>query len=179
MAMFRYCWVWDKTKATNFMSAKCMPLIKTEDVCVFSLSSCNSMSKHKMKYNPQGVTNVNWEKTNGSNVGGKVAKERRAIFNGDYKQTTTGYPKNIIDINNDKNKLHATQKPVALMEYLIRTYTNENETVLDFTAGSFTTGVACVNLDRKFIGIEMDETYFKIGEKRILEAQDKRGNQLF
>ena len=65
--------------------------------------------------------------------------------------------------------LHPTQKPVALMEYLIKTYTNENETVLDFTAGSFTTGVACVNLDRKFIGIEMDEKYFDIGVNRIKE----------
>jgi site-specific DNA-methyltransferase (adenine-specific) len=169
-SMFRYCWVWDKTKATNFMSAKCMPLIKTEDVCVFSLFSCNSMSNHKMKYNPQGLTIVNWGKTNGTNVGGKVAKERRAVFSGKYKQTATGYPKNIIDIKNDNNKLHPTQKPVALMEYLVRTYTNEGETVLDFTMGSGTTGVACKNLGRDFIGIELDQNYFDIAEQRIAEA---------
>jgi site-specific DNA-methyltransferase (adenine-specific) len=167
MKMFRYCWVWDKAKATNFMSAKCMPLLKTEDVCVFSYATSNSMSKLKMNYYPQGIKAVDWDKTNGNNVGGKVAKARCAVFKGDYKQKVTGYPKNIIDIPNDNNKLHPTQKPVALMEYLIRTYTNENETVLDFTMGSGSTGVACVNTNRNFIGIELDETYFNIAKNRI------------
>ena len=169
--MFRYCWVWDKSRATNFMSAKCMPLLKTEDVCVFSHATANAMSKLKMKYNPQGVKPVDWDKVNGSNVGGEVAKERGAIFKGNYKQTLTGYPKNIIDLPNDNNRLHPTQKPVALMEYMIKTYTNEGETVLDFTMGSGTTGVACVNLGRSFIGIEMDENYFNIASNRIKEAQ--------
>jgi len=167
MKMFRYCWVWDKSRATNFMSAKCMPLLKTEDICVFSYATANAMSKLKMKYNPQGVKPVDWDKVNGSNVGGEVAKERGAIFKGNYKQTLTEYPKNIIDLPNDNNRLHPTQKPVALMEYLIKTYTNEGETVLDFTMGSGTTGVACVNLGRSFIGIEMDENYFNIASDRI------------
>jgi len=172
MKMFRYCWVWDKNKATNFMSAKCMPLLKTEDVCVFSHATANSMSKLRMKYNPQGISNVDWSKTNGGNVGGQVAKDRGAVFKGDYKQTKTGYPKNIINIPNDRNSHHPTQKPVALMEYLIKTYTNEGETVLDFTMGSGTTGVACVNLNREFIGIEMDEGYFNIAKERIQRAID-------
>ena len=170
MKMFRYCWVWDKSKSTNFMSAKCMPLLKTEDVCVFSYATANAMSKLKMNYYPQGTTAVDWDKTNSDNVGGKVAEARGAVFKGGYKQKVTGYPKNIIDIPNDNNKLHPTQKPVALMEYLIKTYTNESETVLDFTMGSGTTGVAAKNLNRKFIGIEMDEGYFNIAKKRIDEA---------
>ena len=78
----------------------------------------------------------------------------------------------VIDFIKCERGLHPTQKPVALMEYLIKTYTNEDETVLDFTAGSFTTGVACVNLNRKFIGIELDENYFEIGKKRILGIQE-------
>ena len=82
----------------------------------------------------------------------------------------TGYPSTILEFSKEETPHHPTQKPVALMEYLIKTYTNEGETVLDFTAGSFTTGVACVNLDRKFIGIEMDEGYFEIGVNRIKES---------
>ena len=78
-------------------------------------------------------------------------------------------PNTILEFNNAQGGLHPTQKPVALMEYLIKTYTNEDETVLDFTMGSGTTGVACVNLNRKFIGIELDENYFEIGKKRILD----------
>ena len=152
------------------MSAKCMPLLKTEDVCVFSHATANAMSKLKMNYYPQGTTAVDWDKTNSDNVGGKVAEARGAVFKGGYKQKVTGYPKNIIDIPNDNNKLHPTQKPVALMEYLIKTYTNESETVLDFTMGSGSTGVAAKNLNRKFIGIEMDEGYFNIAKKRIDEA---------
>jgi site-specific DNA-methyltransferase (adenine-specific) len=86
----------------------------------------------------------------------------------DYVQTKTGYPKSILEFASDQAKAHPTQKPVALMEYLIKTYTNEGETVLDFASGSFTTGVACVNINRKFIGIEMDSDYFEIGKNRIL-----------
>ena len=86
---------------------------------------------------------------------------------GDYTQKYTGYPCDLISFTKDKDKLHPTQKPVALMEYLIKTYTNENETVLDFTMGSGTTGVACINTSRKFIGIERDDKYFDISVKRI------------
>ena len=83
-------------------------------------------------------------------------------------QTHTNYPRSIQKFSNESNTVHSTQKPVALMEYLIKTYTNGNETVLDFTFGSCTTGVACKNLNRKFIGIELDDNYFEIGKNRIL-----------
>ena len=165
--MFRYMWVWDKEKATNFMSAKLMPLLKTEDIIVFSKATCNSMSSEKMIYNPQGVSDVDLTITNGKNVGGKVAEARKAIFKGTYKQTKTGYPKNILKITNDTNKLHPTQKPVALMEYLIKTYTNEGDLVLDNVAGSGTTGVACKNTNRNYILIEKEPEYCKIAEERL------------
>lgn len=175
MGEFRYTWVWDKNRATNFMSAKLMPLLKTEDVCVFSAASCNSMSKVKMPYIPQGITRIDRTVKNGKSVGGMVAKDRRAVFaeGKEYKQTQTGYPSNILCFDGDQARVHPTQKPVALMEYLIKTYTNEGETILDNTMGSGTTGVACANTGRKFIGIEMDTGYYEIAEKRIAEAYTK------
>lgn len=114
---FRYCWVWDKIVATNFMSAKQMPLIKTEDICVFSSASCNAMSRNKMLYHPQGTVQIDKTIRNGANVGGEVAKARRAVFEAGkaYKQTTTGYPKNILEFKTDPDRVHPTQKPVALM----------------------------------------------------------------
>ena len=90
-----------------------------------------------------------------------------------YIQEFTNYPKTIIEFNNEGKTVHPTQKPISLMEYLIKTYTNENETVLDFTMGSGSTGVACKNTNRDFIGIEMDEKYFKIAEQRIKESDYK------
>ena len=167
--MFRYCWVWCKGRSTNFMSAKLMPLLKTEDVCVFSLSTCNSMSKLKMKYYPQNISVIDRKVINGKNVGGRVAEARRAIFTPGkiYTQKVTGYPTNMLNIKNNNNKSHPTQKPVALMEYMIKTYTLEGETVLDFTMGSGTTGVACKRLKRKFVGIEKDQKYFEIAKERI------------
>ena len=101
-------------------------------------------------------------------VTGDALPRKKAITN-----TGTRYPSSVQKFSNGNNgNVHPTQKPVALMEYLIKTYTNEGETVLDFTAGSFTTGVACVNLNRKFIGIEMDKDYFEIGVNRIKDAMN-------
>ena len=88
-----------------------------------------------------------------------------------YKQTQTNYPRQLLQFASEGSTVHPTQKPVALMEYLIKTYTNELEIVLDFTMGSGTTGVACVNTNRNFIGIEQDEGYFKIAQARINEAK--------
>ena len=105
------------------------------------------------------------KKANGS------AHRTRKTDQKDYKQTKTGYPKSILEFKSESKPVHPTQKPVALMEYLIRTYTNEGETVLDFTMGSGTTGVACVNTNRKFIGIELDEGYFEIAKDRIAKTQ--------
>ena len=173
--MFKYCWVWNGKRSANFAQAPYMPLKNCEDVCVFSFANIAKNSKNKMKYNPQDIFHI--EKTHQ----GKKSNEHRPNRSDQkpWKQTISGYPNQILEFAKDSKPIHPTQKPVALMEYLIKTYTNENESVLDFTYGSGTTGVACVNLDRKFIGIEMDENYFKIGEKRIQEAKDKRESQLF
>ena len=157
MKMFKYCWVWQKQKPTNFFQVKTQPLKEHEDVVVF----CRS----KVNYYPQGTKPVsikNGRKNKSSNIYSKYD-------GGDYVQKVGNYPRSIqfVPTEGDKNRLHPTQKPVALMEYLIKTYTNEGETVLDFTMGSGTTGVAAKNLNRKFIGIELDQEYFKIAQERI------------
>jgi len=149
--MFKYCWVWEKSKPTGFLNAKKQPLRQTEDVVVFY---------HKQPtYDPQGVlqTSKMVSRTNRGNYG-SCSKTTLQEF--------TNYPRNILRFGSFDG-LHPTQKPVALMEYLINTYTNEGETVLDFTMGSGTTGVAAKNLNRSFIGIELDKEYFRIAKQRI------------
>jgi len=157
MEMFKYCWVWKKQKPTNFYQVKWQPLKEHEDIIVF----CKGIPN----YYPQGTKPVNIKngrKNKSSNLYSKYD-------GGDYVQKVGNYPRSIQEFptDGDKGRLHPTQKPVALMEYLIRTYTNPGELVLDFAAGSFTTGVACVKTGRNFIGIELDEQYFKIAQDRI------------
>lgn len=165
---FKYQWIWEKERPVNFFAAKFMPLNNTEDVVVFSNGGCNTGAKHPMRYYPQGIKEISRVSKN-SNTGGKISKEHRTSVNDGrlYHQSTTCYPKKTINFKNDRATVHPTQKPVALMEYLIRTYTNESETVLDNTMGSGTTGVACKNTGRNFIGIERDPAYFSIAKKRI------------
>ncbi len=160
--MFKCTWVWNKTKATNYVKARQMPMKYHEDILIFG--------KNKLVYNPQMETGKPYVKKAVS-----VAKEGTIFIDtrkiGDINiNTGTRFPSSIIKISNDNhNSLHPTQKPVALMEYLIKTYTNEGETVLDFTMGSGTTGVACKNLNRNFIGIELDREYFEIAKQRVLQ----------
>ena len=154
---FKYCWTWKKSKPTGHLNAKKQPLRNTEDIVVFY--------KQQSCYNPQGTkpTDVMVSRTNRGNYG-ECGKTTR--------QTVTGYPTTILEFPTEVGQ-HPTQKPVPLMEYLIKTYTNEGEIVLDNTMGSGTTGVACANTGRKFIGIEKDEGYFKIAERRIKEAFER------
>lgn len=161
--MFKYEWVWEKSHAANFMSAKRRPLTKHENVLVFSLGKENyypNMVKGKQKMNRSGE--VLYERKKES-IYGSMPKVLANVRNDTY------YPISVQKFSSGamRERIHPTQKPVALMEYLIKTYTNEGETVLDFTMGSGTTGVACKNLNRDFIGIELDETYFEIATKRI------------
>ena len=167
--MFKYEWVWEKDNASNFFSAKFQPLNNTEDVIVFSRGGCNNGTKTPVPYNPQGVVNVDIDCVNGKNVGGLIGKAHKTAMREGrkYKQTQSGYPFKTLRFKRDSNKVHPTQKPVSLMEYLIKTYTNEGETVLDFTCGSGTTLVAAKNLNRNAIGIELDKDYFEIAKKRI------------
>ena len=150
---YKYDWIWKKNNATLFQHAKKMPLCEIEQISVFA--------KKQPTYNPQGLKPLNKVNKRGS-MGSNLDKGT----NNEYIQTHTNYPRRILEYSKD-GKLHSTQKPVALMEYLIKTYTNENETVLDFTMGSGSTGVAAKNTNRNFIGIEMDENYFNIASNRI------------
>ena len=164
--MFKYQWVWEKNKATGHLNAKKRPLVSHEDVLVF-------YSK-PVRYNPQGLTVKDSPTVSKGDRGKKglgSIGEVYGVAKKDAIQTHTGYPRSVQKIGVDmRAEYHPTQKPVTLMEYLIKTYTQEGETVLDFTMGSGTTGVACKNLNRDFIGIELDEDYFKIAEERIANA---------
>jgi len=161
MKMFKYCWVWEKSQATGFLNAWRMPLKATEDVCVF-------YSK-PVTYNPQ-LTDKPIKNQRPVTASTKLSDcYGKRDLNTHKCPPDKSMPKTILRFNNAQGNVHPTQKPVALMEYLIKTYTNEGETVLDFTMGSGTTGVACANLNRNFIGIELDSEYFKIAEKRINE----------
>ena len=152
---FRYCWIWDKTKGGNFALAKKQPMKSHEDVCVFY--------KKQPTYNPEMEERGKVRKKGGGTASDNFGIIPTVSFNNLY------YPKSIIQFSTGSriDHHHPTQKPVALMEYLIRTYTNKGETVLDNCMGSGTTGVACLNTGRNFIGMEKDETYFHVAKNRI------------
>ena len=163
--MFKVSWVWNKRFGANFGTAKYHPMKIHEDVVVFGKST--------VRYNPQKTLRDKPIKL-GKNVS-KKGSANLAYAKEEYEGRvyTEKFPESILCFNGraeGQKKLHPTQKPVALMEYLIKTYTNEGDTVLDFCMGSGTTGVACKNLNRKFIGIELDKPYFDIASKRIGEA---------
>ena len=158
MKMFRYVWHWHKGYSTGFANCNKMPMKSFEDVCVFY--------KKLPTYNPQGLVDSGKVNKRGS---AQVSMGKTGCVGGEYTQIKTNYPTDEIRTKKERTQ-HPTGKPVALMEYLIKTYTQENETVLDFTFGSGTTGVACLNTNRKFVGIEMDNHYFDIGSKRITSA---------
>lgn len=163
--MFKYDWIWKKSKSQHFAQAPYRPMTEHEIISVFSLGGTAKNANIRMVYNPLGLTNCD------IHCSGKKAKHSmhrlRNTDQKDYVQKKTGYPKTIINFNNCGKPVHPTQKPVSLLEYLIKTYTMENEKVLDFTMGSGSTGVACKNLKRKFIGIEKDDKYFNIAVNRI------------
>lgn len=165
MKEFRYCWVWQKTIATNFMLLKKQPGKKHEDVAVFY--------RKQPTYNPQMVPGEPYsDKPRKRTVGvhGDAVTMKKPIEN-----SGTRYPSSVVKFSNGNNgNVHPTQKPVALMEYLILTYNNEGDTVMDNCMGSGTTGVACMNTGRRFIGIEMDAGYFQVAQGRIMEAAAKQ-----
>ena len=171
--LYKYNWIWEKDNGTNFLNSKFQPLKITEDICVFGRAATSFVKNGiTMKYNPQFTEGKPYtiksgnQKENSAVVrGGKGGREDV----GGFETISDGkrYPKNLIKFIRDKEKLHPTQKPVALFEYLIKTYTNEGDLVLDNTAGSGTTGVACKNLNRNFILIEQDEKYCDIIKERV------------
>lgn len=161
--MFKYCWVWDKKISSGVSYARFRPMQQTEDIAVFG--------DGKIRYNAQ-MTKRDKPIKSGGTMGSESAPI--AHKNPHFKKTYTHKnPVNLIFFEKiRKGALHPTQKPVALLEYLIKTYTNEGEIVLDFTMGSGTTGVAAVNLKRDFIGIELDKGYFDIAQARIKAAEE-------
>lgn len=162
-AWFRHEWVWEKNKGSGHLNAKRRPMRAHEDVLVFSKSA--------PLYNPQMTTG---HKPGNYAKRGKQSSCYGAAASTEYGGTTLRYPRTVQSFgvvnNDDPEKAHPTQKPVALMEYMIRTYTHKGATVLDNCMGSGTTGVACANTGRRFIGMEMDAGYFEIAKGRIMQA---------
>lgn len=157
LKLLRYEWIWEKEQGTGHLNAKKMPLKAHENILVFY--------KKLPTYNPQMVGNE-------KRIVKRSGKKSKTTNYGDFieiseSEYTGRFPKDILRFNKDNNKIHPTQKPVKLLEYLIKTYTNENEVVLDNCMGSGSTGVACLNTNRKFIGIELDKEYFEVAKNRI------------
>ena len=163
---YRYDLIWNKIRAAGFLNANRMPLKQHENISLFY--------KKLPTYNPQKYIDKPYDKTK---YNGKDMKENvlGSYVSKSEKNNGERFPKSILTFSQNwkrQDQIHPTQKPVELMEYLIKTYTNENETVLDFTMGSGSTGVAAKNLNRNFIGIEKDEKYFEIAQNRIKETND-------
>lgn len=172
--LFKYSLVWEKSRATGHVHAKNKPMKKHEDVLVFSPGTTvhASQSSSRMTYNPQGLMRKDIP-TIRKNGGSSDAVMSARPSHKDCIQEFTGYPVSVLVFSSESKTVHPTQKPVALMEYLIRTYTNEGMTVLDNCMGSGTTGAACASTGRNFIGIEMDEKYFEIAKNRVESAYYK------
>lgn len=170
---YRYDWIWDKTHCSNFQVMNYQCGKRHELISVFSkFKACYTSNNTSMIYYPQKIKRDKPVKNGGG------LNTCKMLHNNNMQKITKIYneknPTSIINFNviPPKDRLHPTQKPVSLLEYLIKTYTNENETVLDFTMGSGSTGVACKNLNRNFIGIELDDKYFSIAKDRIEKANE-------
>lgn len=165
LKLFRYEWIWEKTSSTGFLNAKKQPLRAHENVLVFY--------KAQPVYNPQKTKGHERKTAKRKDIGSEHYGKQLKIPAYD---STERYPRSVQVFSSDKQRkgLHPTQKPVALCEYLIRTYTNVGDLVLDNCMGSGTTGVACINTNRNFIGIEMDADYFDIARNRIFEAKQEK-----
>jgi site-specific DNA-methyltransferase (adenine-specific) len=173
---FKYNLIWKKNKTTQFLLANYRPMKCTEDICVFSKGGAAAASREKgnMTYNPQGLVSVDIKKKNSGKRIGKMLNQvhhlgpnNKLTGDSEYSQKFTNYPNELIEFDVEYDTVHETQKPILLMEYLIKTYSNEGGTVLDNTMGSGTTGVGCVRQKRRFIGIESLEKYYKLAKYRV------------
>ena len=164
---FRYDWIWEKNNSGNFQLCNKQPLKYFELISVFY--------KKMPLYNPQGLVELEEPlKQSNKNKGGKLGHLGSEKKRTHYEQKYTNYPSSIIKFKRPPKMIHPTQKPTALLEYLIKTYTNKDDLVLDFTMGSGSTGVACLQTNRNFIGIELEPKYYEIAKKRINEAKAQR-----
>ena len=176
---YKYNLIWKKNKTTQFLLANYRPMKCTEDICVFSPGGAAAASRNKgnMTYNPQGLVPVNIVKKNSEKRIGKMLNQihhlgqnNKLISNTEYKQSFTNYPTEMLEFDIEYDTIHETQKPVKLIEHLIRTYSNANEMVLDNTMGSGTTGIGCIRATRRFLGIELEKKYFDLSKERLLTA---------
>ena len=176
---FRYEWIWRKNEGSGFASSKVRPIKYHENVTVFYRKTPTYNAQRIPRTSEQSLSRYKTPVGKGcaDRAHGTLKNTGNVQYDPEYKS-----PESVLDVkcvpNGGGHKVHPTQKPVALMEYLIRTYTNEGETVLDNTMGSGTTGVACANTSRKFIGIEMDEGYFGIAKERIEKAHLARVSEV-
>lgn len=167
LSMYKYNWVWDKNRGANYLNFKYQPSKVHEDICVFGKMATSYSKNGNMQYYPQMVEGKPYTQKQGRASHSTTRDEKSRNFRATTVSDGRRYPKSIQSFTPETG-LHPTQKPVTLMEYLIKTYTNKGETVLDFTMGSGTTGVACQNLSRSFIGIELDQNYYQVARDRIL-----------
>jgi len=180
---YKYEWIWFKQTFGDFVHAKNKPINRHEHILIFSQSGMGhkSLLKDKrMTYNPQGIKKIKKPKTMANNFKGDVMGKRPS-HETPYTQEYENYPITVLDYPSDKKRYHPTQKPNELLKFFIRSYTDAQDTVLDATMGSGSTGVACVNTDRKFIGFETNEDYFNIAKERIESAKPdvRKGQVLF
>ena len=176
LEMFKYTWVWDKGRGANYLNFKYQPSKVHEDIVVFGKMATSYSKKGNMKYFPQMTEGKPYVQQQGRASHSTCRDEKTRNKKVTTENSGTRFPKSIQSFKPETG-LHPTQKPVPLMEYLIKTYTIEGETVLDFTMGSGTTGVACANTNRDFIGIELDQGYFDIAKQRIEDAQRQENPQ--
>ena len=176
---FNYTMIWKKNKTTQYLLANYRPMKCTEDICVFSPGGAAAASRHKgnMTYNPQDLIPVEIKKKNSEKRIGKMLNQshhlgpnNKLVGESEYTQTFKNYPTELIEFNIESDTIHETQKPVALIEYLIKTFSNPRDIVLDNTMGSGTTGIGCIHTNRQFIGMELIPKYFDLSCARISEA---------
>lgn len=169
--LFKYEMIWEKSKATNFLNVKHQPLKAHENILVFSKAASSYSKKTTMKYNPQMTDGKPYV----SKTGDSQFKFHSMPSGFIHRNNGTRYPRSVVYFPVESG-LHPTQKPVRLFEYLIKTYTNPGDLVLDNCIGSGTTAIACINTNRKYIGFEMDSAYFKMAEDRIKDIYNKLNN---
>lgn len=174
LAMFKYCWYWKKAKPNGWQHSKNKPMTAIEEICVFSkapMGHVSQLGERRMRYNPQGVVSIGTKKVTAVAHGTMMGARPNQI--GKEYEAFTGFPHNVLEYPNviGKKALHPTQKPVELCEYLVKTYTNEQEIILDNCMGSGTTAVACIINNRKWIGFETESKYIEIANKRLEQIQ--------
>lgn len=168
--LYKYNWHWNKVKPSSFMNAKNAPMKKIEDVCVFSFGTVANGSPKLMKYNPQGLIECGkMRPPKNDSVPEQSTIGKRPSRANSYKQEFTNYPNDLIEFSFETKPFHPTQKPISLFEFFIKTYTDEGDTVLDNCIGSGTTAIACKRTGRNFIGIEKEQSYFDLANKRLNE----------